>query len=467
MILWYFSIMKPLKKLISEKTHQFLLVVFCLNIMFNASAQNKFKREATERVSWAPPSGAQQGAEVSAQVKIIYDAFFGDPTRNHLAGNFQIGNYVIYDRQKILVSSLPPSVVAQIKFSSPDIAYDIYNSKNQLVCTVTDANVLSNDMAGSPAWGKLFPGLNADQAKDLYRAGFSIKNIRLTRVVVQLPNLRANLTGSSSPANTTATNQWENVGYRRSGDTIWIQQSNGSVERYLVCSASNQRGSSTSGTTTTTPSGPNNNKCIQPSVRLKTAPYCIDVQWTACPNFGKGFGAEILPEVQSVFIQYRTLGSGSWITVKAPGGCVMPSSGYTIRELDPCTKYEFKVQYACQDGSMSESTESIVVSTECPRPFNLRTTEIGTNRAKLSFFRNTNTMGIYSATGACTISNLESYLVAYSSDGMNWKEFTYTSGGIELNNLEADKNYRVKVAIRFPNGKQGPFSDVFQFRTRK
>lgn len=463
--------MKPLQTRRFYKKVFFFLLITLIGNSYLATAQSKFKREASERINWTPPEGAQQGAEASAQIKIIYDAFFGDPTRNHLAGNFKLGSYVIYNGQKIAVSSLPASVVSQIKFSSPDIAYDIYNSQNQLVCTVTDANVLSNDMASSPAWGKLFPGLTAEQAKDLYRAGFSIKNIRLTQVRVQLPNLSAYASGSSpsnpgSPSNP-QTQQYETVGYRKLGDTIWIQHSNGIIERYLVCGASNQGGSSTSGTTTTTPNGPINNKCIQPSVRLKTAPYCIDVQWTACPNFGKGFGAEILPEVQSVFIQYRTLGSGNWITVKAPGGCMLPSSGYTIRELDPCTKYEFKVQYACQDGTMSESTESILVSTECPRPFNLRTTDIGTNRAKLSFFRNTNTMGIYSATGACTISNLESYLVAYSSDGMNWKEFTYTSGGMELNNLEADKNYQVKVAIRFPNGKLGPFSDVLRFRTTK
>ncbi len=465
--------MKPLQTRRFYKKVFFFLLITLIGNSYLATAQSKFKREASERINWTPPEGAQQGAEASAQIKIIYDAFFGDPTRNHLAGNFKLGSYVIYNGQKIAVSSLPASVVSQIKFSSPDIAYDIYNSQNQLVCTVTDANVLSNDMAGSPAWGKLFPGLTAEQAKDLYRAGFSIKNIRLTQVRVQLPNLSAYVSGTSpsnpgSP-NTAPKQQYENVGYRKSGDTIWIQYSNGRIERYLVCNSSNQQeGSSTAEGSSNTPKGPINKKCIQPRVSITKAAYCVELKWTACPNFGKGFGAEMQPEIQSVFIQYRTLGSGNWITVKAPGGCMLPSSAYGIKQLDPCTKYEFKVQYACQDGTMSESTESIVVSTECPRPFNLRTTNIGKNKATLSFFRSSNPMGAFTMMNSdCSNNALESYLVAYSSDGMNWKEFTYTSGGMELNNLEADKNYQVKVAIRFPNGKLGPFSDVLRFRTTK
>ncbi len=60
-----------------------------------------------------------------------------------------------------------------------NVTVDIYDGSSK-VSTKTFSNLISMDISGSPDWSAAFPGLNAEQAKDLYKKGFTIKNAQLS-----------------------------------------------------------------------------------------------------------------------------------------------------------------------------------------------------------------------------------------------------------------------------------------------
>ena len=98
----------------------------------------------------------QNGNSGSIDFRVNYDVFMGEPTRTVVA---KVASYENCEPLKI------------------NIAVDIYNGV-QKVSTVTYKNLISFDVAGSPDWDEVFPGVSAEGAKDLFTNGFSIRNAR-------------------------------------------------------------------------------------------------------------------------------------------------------------------------------------------------------------------------------------------------------------------------------------------------
>ncbi len=433
-------------------------------------------------VSWNPPISNKNDAAFNVTVKIKLDAFFGDPTETYVAVNYKLGSYVIYKGQKIYTSTLPEDIKKKITFYSVDIAFDIQNNQGKIVSTKTVGNVVTNDFPGSPNWDKMFPGLSAQAAKDLYKAGYSIVNVRITKASLSVPNLDEYVTGGvKPPTNTDATIDWEQVQYARKGDSVFIKKANGTILKYKICSSgssSTNNGNNNNGNGGNTNSGslnpnlPINQQCITPTISAEAATYCLKFMWSSCPNVGipmtsEGKPLAKYPEYKYVIIQYRKQGDTQWKSLKGPGGCVLPKNALTETGVEPCTRYEYRIQAICDDNTMSEMSTTGSITTNCAAPNTLRAVNISSTSVDITFLiTNRTASAIFSNT--CHENKYEAYTVEYSSDsGMTWNTFDYTNGGLKITNLQPDTNYRVRMKTKFSNGKYSVYSSTINFRTLK
>ncbi len=473
------------------------IVFFCglFIISVHVFSQGKYYKKVEEVVNWVPPANAVKDVAFSATVIIVHDAFFGDATEKHVAGKFQLGSYVLYKGQKINTANLPEAVRKEFKLNYVNLAYDIKNKAGNIVSTKTVSTVISMDMAGSPAWNKMFPGLSAEQAKDLYKTGYSIVNIRFTGVSVSMPNLDSYVTGNTGnngsggvkppanenppPASSDYTGiNWEEAAYRRSGDTVFIRKQNGNIEKYIMCGNNtviNIFNNNNTGGSDELPNLPLSRNCMTPVFSAEASAYCIRFKWTACPNLGRGIMVKpdgsivqnLDPEIKEVYIQYRKQGDVAWKTLKARGGCVIPNSALAELFVEPCTRYEFRGQAVCEDNTMSSMSGIGSVSTQCYAPGSLRAENITTTSVTIGFMIAANNINAIFLDNKCDKNGYETYIVEYSTDGMSWDSFEYVSGGLKINNLQPDTNYKVRIKRKYSNGKFSTYSGVLTFKTKK
>lgn len=457
-----------------------LLLLFSLLFLFTtATGQNKYRTVFQEPVNYVPPAGAKNDAAFSVTVKVVLDVFFGDATEQHIAGNYKPGDHVIYKGTRISTAGLPQSVKDKIKISSVDIAYDIQNKNGDIVSTKTQGTVLSFDMAGSPSWKDVFPGLSAEQAKQLYRDGFKIVNVRVTRANVTLPNLDEYMgTGTGAGGGSTGTGSggqvnWEQVGYAKDGNKVLIRHANGSITTHIICGSEEGGGAGGGNTNTGGGSGngnvPTSKDCITPNISADASTYCIKFKWSGCVNLGKtmredGTMPGVVPEYEYVIIQYRKQGDPNWKSLKGHGGCVIPNSQLIEGGLEPCTRYEYRIQAFCENGTASAVSTSGSITTACPPPSTVRVTGVTANTATLSLLISYGTNAIFG--NACHKTGYEVYVVEYSADGgMTWSSFDYQGGGLKISGLKPNTNYRARIKTKFPNGKFSVYTSVVNFKT--
>lgn len=118
-------------------------------------------------------------ADFSINYKIIYDAFFGAPNYMVLGKAQKTNNYVNYLGRNYNTSDIGEQTMNQVKLGVFDLSADVYNAAGFKVSSVYHKNVTDFDIPAAPDWNQIFPGLNAEQAKNLYREGFQFRNIRI------------------------------------------------------------------------------------------------------------------------------------------------------------------------------------------------------------------------------------------------------------------------------------------------
>lgn len=443
-----------------------LLFLLMIGSLPSFAKVGQYTKTVQERVSWQPEAG-QNGPAATVIVKITHDVFFGDPTQTHIAGKYELGSYVMYKGQRINTAALPDDVKAKIKFSSVDICYDMKaKSSGKIVSTKCAGTVLDFDMAGSPNWGQMFPGLSADQAKALYKNGYDIVNIRVTKLNYSFPNLDAYLTGTASTNPVPDQNlNWQTVGYARKGDTIFIRFSNGSIEKQVVCqtqnasqgNANNNNGSNNNGEAT----GPTSSKCTAPTFGLDGGPgnYCANFIW-GCPTVYNSINGTEFKQIglsyNYVLFEYRKEGDQLWKSEKV-AGC--PLVRHALFNLEPCTRYEVRMRASCTDGSMSEYSNILRFETACTAPGRISFPNITSTSADISY--------LVSA-GACYRTGYETIIVEYTTSGMQWKEVELKGGGkLKLEPLLPGTTYRVRLKTRYANGKESKYSTEAMVTTRK
>lgn len=173
-------ILQNVDKNICSTMHRYLLSLIAflsLPASINAQGFEPIRHRAT--VSWVPPAG-QNGVEASVEVAIKYDVFMNEPTRM-ATGRATIGDRVYYDGNVYTRSQVGEEIFDDFDFGIINILADIYVGPTK-ISTVRFGSLMNNDIAGSPDWDEIFPGVGAEAAKDAFRTRFSIQNVRLVDV---------------------------------------------------------------------------------------------------------------------------------------------------------------------------------------------------------------------------------------------------------------------------------------------
>ena len=129
------------------------LLLFFVPFFISAQDTDKYKTSYETTVTHR-----QDGFYATVKVRIIYDAFFGEPT---------------------------VKAIAKVIDHSPEIEVGVLNVRADImqgpsvVATDTYKNLISFDVSGSPGWDELWPGVSAARAKEIYKQGYQISNVRL------------------------------------------------------------------------------------------------------------------------------------------------------------------------------------------------------------------------------------------------------------------------------------------------
>ena len=117
-------------------------------------------------------------ADAQARYQIRYAHFMGEPLLTVVATP-TVGSNLRYEGQTYPLSSFPEGVRRAIEHGLVDLTWDIYSGRRR-VSTVRATLVLPSDSPTSPDWDGVFPDVSEDRAKDLFRNGFSVRNVRVT-----------------------------------------------------------------------------------------------------------------------------------------------------------------------------------------------------------------------------------------------------------------------------------------------
>lgn len=447
-----------------------LRILFCFLMIGSVpsfAGIGQYTKTVQERVSWQP-DGGQNGPAVTVIVKITHDVFFGDPTVSHIAGKYELGSYIVYKGQRINTALLPNDVKTKIKFSSVDICYDIQSKTTaKIVSTKCAGSVLDFDIAGSPNWSQMFPGISADQAKTLYKNGYDIVNIRVTKLNYSFPNLDAYLSGSPTANPAPAQNlNWQTVGYARKGDALFIRFSDGSVEKQVICqtqpgSGGNDNNTGVNENDQASAPGTANSKCVPPTFGLDGSPgnYCANFIW-GCPTVYNSINGTEFKQIglsyNYVLFEYRKEGDQVWKSEKV-AGC--PLVRHALFNLEPCTRYEVRMRASCTDGSMSEYSNILRFETACTVPGRINFPNITSTSADISYLVRA---------GTCYRTGYETIVVEYTTSGMQWKQVEIKGGGkLKLEPLQPGTYYRVRLKTKYANGKESIYSAEAMFTTKK
>lgn len=142
----------------------------------STTAQDIIKRGT---IQWIPPSG-QNGVEASIEYVIEYSTYMQEPTRKASA-RATVGNRVHYNGQVYTRSEVGGDLFDDFEFGPINIEADVMVGAAR-ISTVRHTYLLSGDIAGSPSWSEIFPGVSAEGAKDAFRAPFTFGDVRLIDV---------------------------------------------------------------------------------------------------------------------------------------------------------------------------------------------------------------------------------------------------------------------------------------------
>lgn len=452
---------------------RFFLGVFiaCLLAPGVVHAQKRQMKTVGEApVRWEPPDG-EDGLAFSGLARVTLDVFFGEPTEKHIAGKWVPGPYAVYRGQRVDLAGVPEAVKKKLGPSMVDLCYDLQSS-GRVVSTKCQGMVMDSDMAGSPNWSKMFPGLSASEAKDLYRSGFEIVNIRITKVHGTRLSLLEPYLGASEaagdtppPPETTGDGiDWRSILYDRDGDTLRLKHDDGRVET-LTCRPQSEPEPDPLPAPIVDETDPDSDKvsdkCPVPGVGFRTmlpGPYC-KFMTAACSTAAHTMDGDTYRQLgintETVVFQFRRKGSQTWDTRAAGCGPLVQQS---MGELRACAEYEVRSRALCQGGIVSRWSGITTLRTDCPEPVTPTLAQARKTSLDLSVRR---------PAGQCRELSGDVYDVQWAKVGEAWKTLNGTPAPFTLDGLDPNARYKVRVKRRDRHGAESEWSREQQFSTTR
>lgn len=153
-------------------TRIFILVLFSTVI----------KAQTGERtIDWSPSRGSS-GCNATVTIRIKYSVFLEEPVYTVVAV-VNKGNQIYYNGKTYTAEQVGRDAYNSIMFNTVNVRAEIY-IRDDYKTSVDFKNVSGIDLQGSPSWSDVFPRLNEEDAKEIFRQGFNIRNIDVSGLSV-------------------------------------------------------------------------------------------------------------------------------------------------------------------------------------------------------------------------------------------------------------------------------------------
>lgn len=139
------------------------------------------KRSFDERVQYQ--TGNKDGKDLTIDLEVIYDTHLGDPIYKESAKVISEGDFVMFNGGKYFKNDIGQVVFDKVSTGLLNIQYDIYQGSNR-VSTMRRNNVYTSKglVPYGFFWRTLWPGVSSEDAKNIYKEGFTIRNVKIYNV---------------------------------------------------------------------------------------------------------------------------------------------------------------------------------------------------------------------------------------------------------------------------------------------
>jgi len=125
-------------------------------------------------------TGNNDGKDLTIEFAGIYFTYMNDPQYKERAKVISEGDFIMYNGNKYYKNDIGQDVFNKVKMGLVNIQFDIYQGSSR-VSTVRRNNVSTS--AGliqyGYFWRTLWPGVSAENAKNIYEKGFTVKNVKI------------------------------------------------------------------------------------------------------------------------------------------------------------------------------------------------------------------------------------------------------------------------------------------------
>jgi len=205
-----------------------------------------------------------------------------------------------------------------------------------------------------------------------------------------------------------------------------------------------------------------NTNCPTQSITMINNPSvnCVQLRWTNQSTISHNENSEEV-NVNGAYpiefiLSYKRIEDIIWKEIQLNNYHL----SYNLVGLDPCTKYEVKLQRRCANNK-SAFSNPITFSTTCVKPSDFTITKITNSSANIG--------GIYlPSLNTCSLSSQKPIIIVeYKSTLDNtWQSLSCNLGqGCQITALMPDTNYKVRKRYKYMNNKYSEYSNEKTFKT--
>lgn len=125
-------------------------------------------------------TGNNNGKDLTIEFTCVYFTYMNDPQYKERAKVISEGDFIMYNGKKYFKSDIGQEVFDKVKMGLVNIQFDIYQGSSR-VSTVRRNNVGTSAglVQSGYFWRTLWPGVSGENAKNIYKKGFTVKNVKI------------------------------------------------------------------------------------------------------------------------------------------------------------------------------------------------------------------------------------------------------------------------------------------------
>ena len=160
---------------------QITFIVLCVCSFFSVTIISAQERTFNSRVQYR--TGNKDGKNLTVDFVAIYDTHLNDPVYKESARVISEGDFIMYNGKKYYRNDIGNEVFNRVATGLLNIQFDIYQNSSK-ISTVRRSSVATSSQLVPYGffWRTLWPGVSMENAKNIYKNGFTVKNVKIYNV---------------------------------------------------------------------------------------------------------------------------------------------------------------------------------------------------------------------------------------------------------------------------------------------